>query len=711
MTDLAKLDLAVDSSQVDKATQSLDKFKAASGNTEKVAGDLESSLKDMVAGFRETGNASSDLGKKQDDVAKGVKSAGDAVKGMSRDIANGVSPVRALANQFENIAAGAVRLLPAVFVGIAGAVTATGAAAFFAYRSWKTYALALDDAAREAGTTIDSLSRLRDAAAFKGIDADEFAKGIKGFSGKVGDAERGLGRMAQLFRVNGLEANNFDQALESAATLIQRAGTDAERLHLLQRMGLPATMDWVRFLSQGADGIRRAKAEAVGFGNAANDSMIAKARAFDEAWNKAWTNFGTYARGAIFSALTWLDNMGDSARTFINKVAIAAGRDPRKLGIGQAQNFGSQLTGAEANSFYDAFGKTRPKTKSTVVDPDKMRSDNQLLQQYIGLLGNLATVEQQVRMQELQIDQARLNGVNITDQEKAAILEATRLRGVAADLYTRQANGIVSVDELMAVKQRELALEVFKGAMTQEQANVALANYARHARDAAEASEVYASKMPEFTRAAQDAANFDKQIDRLATGSINTLADGITDVVTGAKSMEEAFRGVAQSIIRDFTQMIVKAMLFRTVSAFMGNAGGIPGTGPAGGLLGGSIIPGILHGGGVVGSGNYPSRAVPASAFINAPRFGAGLAASAPGINEVPIIAHKGEEVGWPGQFAQKYGKPAINIVQNFDFSGAEIGVEERVKAMMPFWQRQTVNASVAAVQAANRNSPSFLRK
>lgn len=56
-------------------------------------------------------------------------------------------------------------------------------------------------------------------------------------------------------------------------------------------------------------------------------------------------------------------------------------------------------------------------------------------------------------------------------------------------------------------------------------------------------------------------------------GQLGTVASGLTDIVMRTKTAAEAFREMATSIIRDFTQMIIKAQLYRMATAFMG--GGI----------------------------------------------------------------------------------------------------------------------------------------
>ena len=188
---------------------------------------------------------------------------------------------------------------------------AVAAAGYALYSSWKSVELQFDDTARAAGVTVRRMHELEAAASFKGIKTDDFLPSMEKFAAQVYQARNSAGGLAEVMQANGLHAKTFDDYLNRAADLIRNASSDQQRLVLLQQMGLPATMEWVRFLAQGSDGLRRAAAEATQFGGAANDNMIAKAREFDEAWNKALKNLSLGFRGAFVDAFDWLSNLSN----------------------------------------------------------------------------------------------------------------------------------------------------------------------------------------------------------------------------------------------------------------------------------------------------------------------------------------------------------------------------------------------------------------
>lgn len=129
----------------------------------------------------------------------------------------------------------------------------------------------------------------------------------------------------------------------------------------------------------------------------------------------------------------------------------------------------------------------------------------------------------------------------------------------------------------------------------------------------------------------------------------------ISDLVEG-KSASEALAGALGKVADKLIDVALN-------NVFSGSGGGIFGGGR--GLLGGAIIPGILHKGGVAGRDGYGhGRSVSPSVFANAPRYhDGGIAGLRPG--EVPAILQKGEPVLPKGT---RIGGGSTVINQNFKF-------------------------------------------
>lgn len=109
---------------------------------------------------------------------------------------------------------------------------------------------------------------------------------------------------------------------------------------------------------------------------------------------------------------------------------------------------------------------------------------------------------------------------------------------------------------------------------------------------------------------------------------------------------------------------------------------GAPGFGSGGGIAG---MPIELHTGGIVGVHGRPHGYVHPASFDYAPRFDAGLNKRGYGLNEVPVIAHRGEVIGWPQQMQQAFGGGDTHIHYNptIDARGADAQAVARLAAVM----------------------------
>ncbi|WP_445215745.1 phage tail tape measure C-terminal domain-containing protein [Bradyrhizobium sp. Pa8] len=115
-------------------------------------------------------------------------------------------------------------------------------------------------------------------------------------------------------------------------------------------------------------------------------------------------------------------------------------------------------------------------------------------------------------------------------------------------------------------------------------ANVAAAKSLEQLSDQAA---VAGSNFEQLKRYQLDATNTRTLFDGFSTRSLDTFADGLTSIVTGTKSVKDAFSDMAKSILADLAKIAIKQAIVGPI------AGALQGIG--GGLLGG--------GGGVMSSG------------------------------------------------------------------------------------------------------------
>lgn len=420
--EIATLGIRIDSTQVVTGAGTLDKFAAAGKSAAAAAANVE--------------KATAAAGKGAKQMAKSGELARHEMINLSRQIqdvgvslASGQSPLMVLVQQGTQIAdifgsskTGSVGgAFKQIVNGIGGArlamlgITSAAVGAVFAMKGIADSAKEFDDVARSVGAVSGELHGLQQAASNKGIGSDEFAKGAKQFGDAIYDAKNNMGSLGTFLRANGKSATDFQGTLETVADLIKNAKDDQQRLQLLQQAGLPATMQWVRFLSQGAAGIREATAEAVKFNESAEGKMIAAARRFDEAWDTATTRWinrfksGTIEIVGALSGISipdWMKNVASGAAGGVlgGPLGMMGGGIAGVIKGTPADPGQSLMTGSQGlkRSDYEWGG---PKE---TVDKNKLQSDIARMQPLLGLLGQAPTAKQAEKPKESEDDRDHL---------------------------------------------------------------------------------------------------------------------------------------------------------------------------------------------------------------------------------------------------------------------------------------------------------------
>ncbi len=99
------------------------------------------------------------------------------------------------------------------------------------------------------------------------------------------------------------------------------------------------------------------------------------------------------------------------------------------------------------------------------------------------------------------------------------------------------------------------------------------------------------SPVQEFlSRAPQSAREMNEALEAVAAGGLESLTNGLTDAITGVKSLGDAFSEMARSVIADIIRMTIRMLIFRVISGMFG--GGAP-LGGIGGNIGASVLGGI----------------------------------------------------------------------------------------------------------------------
>ncbi|MEX2450084.1 MAG: hypothetical protein WD407_04445, partial [Rhodospirillales bacterium] len=196
------------------------------------------------------------------------------------------------------------------------------------------------------------------------------------------------------------------------------------------------------------------------------------------------------------------------------------------------------------------------------------------------------------------------------------------------------------------------------------------------------------SALERVQRAHEELAAFaDRAFDRIGSAITEMFVQGERDAV----DWRDVMRGVISEVIQEFIKLgaiaPIKNALFGSNSSTLSDVGGVFG----------KIFSSIFHGGGVVGETAGPGRAVPAAAFVGAPRLHNGLAP-----DEFPAILQRGEEV-IPRGGSSRSGN-TINVYP--DLRGASVESVQALHRMVRDLDASIEPRSVSAIKAERFANP-----
>ncbi|QRM43982.1 phage tail length tape measure family protein [Rhizobium sp. BG4] len=239
-----------------------------------------------------------------------------------------------------------------------------------------------------------------------------------------------------------------------------------------------------------------------------------------------------------------------------------------------------------------------------------------------------------------------------------------RSRDAEAEKIKREKQAVVDLIEQLEFEQNLIG----KTAAERAEAN-ALRQAGAAATDEQRAK---IAQLVETTYAERDAL-------RASQDAMRELQDISRDVLEGIVSDLEDGKSAAD-ILANALKRVGDRLLSSALDGLFSGGGGVGGKG---GLFGGSIIPGILHDGGVVGRDGYGhGRAVSPSVFSGAKRYHTGgIAGLKP--DEVPAILQRGERIIPRGKSAQQTGSSNFTYAPVIDARGADNAAVARIEQVL----------------------------
>lgn len=167
--------------------------------------------------------------------------------------------------------------------------------------------------------------------------------------------------------------------------------------------------------------------------------------------------------------------------------------------------------------------------------------------------------------------------------------------------------------------------------------------------------ETWAASVP------QTVAQITEALQGIEANALDGISDAISDIITGSRSMADAFADAARSIIADLIQMTVKMLIFRAISGLLGGGGVSAGTDAS------SFESFLQTSGG--GGFNIPHRAAGGPVL--------------PG--RTYMVGERGPELvrfGGSGQVIPNHeiGRGGVTVVQNNNFAGGAVTRDDLVR-------------------------------
>jgi hypothetical protein len=531
------------------------------------------------------------------------------------------------------------------------------------------------DLSRRIGISSGAFQGLEAAAGFKGINSQDLAKGMQEFAERVNEARNNANDLYRLFQLNNKSLTDqrgnmraIDDLFATGADLVRNARTEMDKFNILQQLGLPATREWVKLMEQGGPALKKAIDDAKASGLIASNAVVDAAERFDSAWNKAWTNIRLYSRataGSIIDDLQKADitaGKGAIGRWLLYKLGFVTPGAQRRA----AEPFGPPMPAGGIQ-----FGPEMPagfKPPATVNQKD-IEASLSREQQRIGLLGELATVQDKVRSKDNEIAQAGLQRVFVTDAQLAALKRLAEFQAQANKLSERVQFGTANPGEIHAQQSRELQRLIdFKIVDVRSTSEMVAANNAlsKKYEELTASARIAGAALPDLQRSIEQMSSLRGQVDRFSTSTLSGFSESMLEVFNTkttaeiqaqSKHWEDlakqgkngtiAFEKLGDTVVRSLEKMAIEMaittpiakMLQATMSSLWGGSFGNL-FGPTTATSGPLFAP-TAHMGGIIGSDPLPGRFVHPAYYEHAPRFHRG--GILPG--EVPAILKRGEGV------------------------------------------------------------------
>ena len=512
--------------------------------------------------------------------------------------------------------------LGSAFIGIGTAALAAGAAVLAFGAETLRSTRELQKAITMSGVQAEAFQRQAIAAKSVGIEQDKLGDIYKDVNDKLGDfVTTGAGPLVDFFdgigKKVGITIDDFkdlsgDQALGLFVKALEDANvSQAEMTFHMEALASDSVLLAPLLANNAAEMTRLGEAA----GTVLSQEQIDNAGKLNEAFDAMSNTLTNQLKAAFIDVATEAANFFGLLDTQAQKTAKAAMADLDDQ-VADLQESLRQLADNEIDAVAQSYAElnnigfdTNLFGDDAIDDADRLRQilETQLAlkkQAFFAQADILGSVNKQIEAQQELAEIARSGqglgtgvGTGLASVKQLQEEEAARIKNEAAmakEAATLKAKNKALADEALRfekVKQEMGLVHDFALVHKQDlmdlqallaQGAISAERYAAEIKKLAEGDE--GQEGGPFAGLIEELTNMDAIMKQSAADSITGMADAIADMVVSGKA---DFAGLAKSVLADLARMIVRALIFKAISAAFGGTS-------IGNFLG---IPGKAHGG------------------------------------------------------------------------------------------------------------------
>lgn len=385
----------------------------------------------------------------------------------------------------------------------------------------------LSKTAAKIGTTTESLAGLRHAAELTGVSSKTMDMALQRFTRRLSEARQGTGAAKDALKELNLDANKLaglplDQQMLELSRAFSGVGQQSDRVRLAMKLFDSEGVALVNTLALGSDGLSDAAREARDLGIAIDQTRASQIEAFNDSLYKLKQS----VNGAFIQA------MGDAA--------------------------------PELKELSDSLrDKMKPAIKGVING-------------FKWILDNLDSIKQAIKAFLFVLAASKLyafaGGLFAIFKQLVLVARAAKISGKAL------LKSVVGVALVAAVTIAEITGTLDKLLDKLGMSDKAGGEFAKVIREtnelmnqAKEPVNIYVEGM---TRLGSEALSLKQILNISLNNALDSVTNGLTDVVVGTKKAADAFKDMANSIIRDMIRMQIQQQITEPLSIAIGSAFG-----------------------------------------------------------------------------------------------------------------------------------------